>query len=78
LAAADLAAADAELAAADANAQRDRMRLEAKTAEIDAAKQQAVIAQQTAHQQAAAWRMPEPTRSVTRPLIAHRNCSSRI
>jgi outer membrane protein OmpA-like peptidoglycan-associated protein len=43
----------AEAAVTDAGANRDRMRLEARTAEADAAKQQAMTAQQIADQQAA-------------------------
>jgi outer membrane protein OmpA-like peptidoglycan-associated protein len=42
----------AELAVTQAAAKRDQMRLEARTAEADAAKQQALIAQGTADQQA--------------------------
>lgn len=44
----------AELAATEASAQRSQVRLEARTAEADAANQQAAIAQDTAAQQAAA------------------------
>lgn len=44
----------AEQDVANASATRDKVRLEARTAEADAAKQQAAIAQQTAEQQAAA------------------------
>jgi outer membrane protein OmpA-like peptidoglycan-associated protein len=44
----------AELAVTEAGAKRDQIRLEARTAEADAAKQQAVTAQETAAQQAAA------------------------
>lgn len=44
----------AELAVADASAKRDQMRLEARTAEADAARQQAAISQETVDQQAAA------------------------
>ena len=43
----------AELAVTQAAAKRDQMRLEARTAEADAAKQQALVAQGTAEQQAA-------------------------
>ena len=43
-----------ELAVADASAKRDQMRLEARTAEADAARQQAAISQETVDQQAAA------------------------
>jgi outer membrane protein OmpA-like peptidoglycan-associated protein len=44
----------AELAVTEASAKRDKIRLEARTAEADAAKQQVVTAQETAEQQAAA------------------------
>ena len=44
----------AELAVTEASAQRGQVRLEARTAEADAANQQAAIAQETAAQQAAA------------------------
>src|SRR5450759_3908123 len=44
----------AELAVTNASAKRDQVRLEARTAEADAAKQQVAIAQETADQQAAA------------------------
>jgi len=44
----------AELAVTEASAQRGQVRLEARTAEADAANQQAAIAQETASQQAAA------------------------
>ena len=44
----------AELAVADASTKRDKMRLEARTAEADAARQQTAIAQETVDQQAAA------------------------
>lgn len=44
----------AELAVANASAKRDEVRLDARTAEADAAKQQVAIVQQTANQQAAA------------------------
>jgi outer membrane protein OmpA-like peptidoglycan-associated protein len=44
----------AELAVADASAKRDQVRLEARTAEADAAKQQVAIMQEAASQQAAA------------------------
>lgn len=44
----------AELAVADASTKRDKMRLEARTAEADTARQQTAIAQETVDQQAAA------------------------
>jgi len=44
----------AELAVTNASAKRDQMRLEARTAEADAARQQAAMSQQTVEQQAAA------------------------
>jgi len=44
----------AELAVTNAGAKRDKIRLEARTAEADAAKQQAAMVQQTVDQQAAA------------------------
>jgi outer membrane protein OmpA-like peptidoglycan-associated protein len=44
----------AELAVTDASAKRDQMRLEARTAEADAARQQAAVSQETVDQQAAA------------------------
>jgi outer membrane protein OmpA-like peptidoglycan-associated protein len=44
----------AELAVTDASAKRDQVRLEARTAEADAAKQQVAIMQGTANQQTAA------------------------
>lgn len=44
----------AELAVTEAAAKRDQVRLEARTAEADAAKQQVAIVQETADQQAAA------------------------
>ena len=44
----------AELAVTEASAQRGKVRLEARTAEANAANQQAAIAQETANQQAAA------------------------
>jgi outer membrane protein OmpA-like peptidoglycan-associated protein len=44
----------AELAVTDASAKRDQVRLEARTAEADAAKQQVAIMQEAASQQAAA------------------------
>ena len=44
----------AELAVANASAKRDEVRLDARTAEADAAKQQVAIVQQTANQQATA------------------------
>lgn len=44
----------AELAVVNASAKRDQMRLEARTAEADAARQQAAISQETVEQQAAA------------------------
>lgn len=47
----------AELAVANAGAKRDQIRLEARTAEADAAKQQVAIVQETADQQAAASRV---------------------
>lgn len=44
----------AETAIANATAQRDQVRLEARTAEVEAAKRQAAMAQQSAEEQAAA------------------------
>jgi outer membrane protein OmpA-like peptidoglycan-associated protein len=44
----------AELAVTNASVERDKVRLEARTAEADAAKQQVAIVQETANQQAAA------------------------
>jgi len=44
----------AELAVTEASAKRDKIRLEARTAEADAAKQQVLTAQEAAEQQAAA------------------------
>ena len=44
----------AELAVTDASAKRDQMRLEARTAEADAARRQAAMSQATVEQQAAA------------------------
>ena len=44
----------AELEVTNASTKRDQIRLEARTAEADAAKEQAALAQQTTEQQAAA------------------------
>jgi len=60
----------AELAVANAGAKRDQVRLEARTAEADAARQQVAIAQETADQQAAALAAAGAKTERDRALIA--------
>jgi outer membrane protein OmpA-like peptidoglycan-associated protein len=60
----------AELAVADASTKRDKMRLEARTAEADAARQQTAIAQETVDQQAAALAAASAKSQSDQALIA--------
>jgi outer membrane protein OmpA-like peptidoglycan-associated protein len=60
----------AELAVADASTKRDKMRLEARTAEADTARQQTAIAQETVDQQAAALAAASAKSQSDQALIA--------
>ena len=62
----------AELAVTNASAKRDQLRLEARTAEADAAKEQTAIVQKTADQQAAALEVASAQAQRDEALIAAR------
>ena len=67
----------AELAVTDAGAKRDQIRLEARTAEADAAKQQVATVQEAAQRKPPHWLLPVPNRSATRHSLRNRKCSLR-
>jgi hypothetical protein len=67
----------AELAVTNASAERDQVRLQARTAEADAAKQKVAACREPPISKLPNWRLPAPMRNVTRHSLLNRKCSSR-